>query len=101
MFARSIEGAEGMTLALGAEGDRLAVTLDVRCRTAQEAAAIASQLSQTTQLLREAIARERQLPNAGDLSGVLTSGTFRSQGTRVYGRWPIQRSFLENMLGGS
>jgi hypothetical protein len=101
MFARSVESAERMTIALGAEGDRLAATLDVRCRSEQEASAIAAQLSQTTRLLREAIARERQQPNPGDLSGVLTSGTFRSQGTRVYGHWPIQRSFLQGILSGT
>jgi hypothetical protein len=100
MFARSIEQAESVILSLGPEAARFAARLDVRCRNSQEASDIASQLNRTTSLLRDFIAREKQRPNPGDLSGVLTSGTFRSEGTRVHGYWPIERSFLDNLLSG-
>jgi hypothetical protein len=46
------------------------------------------------------IARERQTPNPSDLSGVLTSGVFRQEGTRVHGSWPLGPAFLENLLDG-
>jgi hypothetical protein len=100
MFARSMEKAESVVLSLGPEAARFAARLDVRCRTAQEAADVAAQLTRTTSLLRDFIARERQKPNAGDLSGVLTSGSFRSEGTRVSGYWPIERAFLDKLLAG-
>jgi hypothetical protein len=100
MFARSMQNAEGVTLSLGPDGPRFAARLTVRCRNAGDAAEVASQLSRTTAMLRDMIARERQTPNPADLSGVLTSGSFRNEGTRVLGYWPIERSFVENLLSG-
>ncbi|PWU03842.1 MAG: hypothetical protein C5B51_18130 [Terriglobia bacterium] len=98
-FARSMERAESVLISFAPEGKRLAATLNVRCRTAQDAADLVSQLSRTTALLRQMIERENHKPNPGDLSGVLTSGAFRNDGVRVFGYWPIERSFIENLLG--
>jgi hypothetical protein len=39
------------------------------------------------------------VPNPADLTGVLTAGSFRSDGNRVFGYWPIARTFVENLLG--
>ena len=100
MFARSLERAQVVTLAMVPEGDRFAAKLNVRCASEQDAAELSSQLTRTTSLLLDLIRREKQTPNASDLSGFLTSGTFRSEGRRVFGYWPIQRSFVQNMLGG-
>jgi hypothetical protein len=47
------------------------------------------------------IERERQTPNPADLSGVLTSGTFKAVGKKVFGYWPIERVFVTKMLGGT
>jgi hypothetical protein len=99
-FARAMEHADSVTLAFVPEGQRLAAHLNVHCRSAQDATELVSQLSQTTDLLRKMITREHQTPNPADFSGVLTSGTFRSEGTRVVGYWPIERAFVVNMLGG-
>ena len=52
-------------------------------------------------LLRELIEREHQKANPADLSGFLTSGVFRSKGSRVSGYWRISRALIENLLGGS
>ena len=100
MFAHSIEQADFAMLTLAPDGQRLAAKLDVRCNDPRAAAEIAGELSHVTSLLREMIAREHQTPNPADFSGVLTSGNFWSQGDRVYGKWPIERSFIENLLGG-
>ena len=101
MFARGMERAESATLAFAPEGHGLAARLDVRCRDERDAADLASQLTRTTSLLRETMERERQKPNPADLSGVLTSGVFRNEGRRVLGYWPIERAFVENVLGGT
>jgi hypothetical protein len=101
MFARSIEQADFALLTFAPDGQRIAARLDVRCIDPRAAADIAGELSHATGLLREMIAREHQTPNPADFSGVLTSGSFWSQGDRVYGKWPIERSFLENLLGGA
>jgi hypothetical protein len=99
-FARSLEHAESVVISFVPEGKRLAAKLNVRCRNSQDATELASQLSGITTLLRQMIQRENHTPNAADLSGVLTSGSFRNDGARVFGYWPIERVFVENMLGG-
>ncbi len=101
MFARSLKRAKSVTLAVVPEGDRFAAKLNVRCASSNEAVDLAAELNKITGLLLELITREHQTPNPADLSGFLTSGSFRNEGTRVYGYWPMQRALIENLLGGS
>jgi len=100
MFARSMQGAEDVSVAIAPAGRRFEARLNVQCRSEQEAAALATQLSGITALLHDMIVREHQNPNASDLSGVLTSGTFNHIGTRVLGSWPLERGFVDGVLGG-
>ena len=100
MFARGLERADSVTLAFAPEGAGVAARLDVRCRNEQEAADLVSQMQRTTSLLGQLIAREKQAPNAADLSGVLTTGTFRSEGRKMLGSWQLGRAFLSNLLSG-
>jgi hypothetical protein len=100
MFARSLERAQAVTLAVVPESDGFAATLKVRCASVADATALAADLSKTTGLLRAMIEREHQKANPADLSGFLTSGAFRSEGAQVSGYWPIARSLIENLLGG-
>jgi hypothetical protein len=51
-------------------------------------------------VLRKLISRTGGQPNPADLSGVLTQGSFRREGRRVIGRWPIERALLESLAGG-
>jgi hypothetical protein len=99
-FARAMQSADQVLLSLGASGDKLHATLLVDCRSEGDARTLAEHLSKTTDLLRSMIVRENQTPNPSDLSGVLTSGVFRQEGTRVHGKWPLGPLFLENMLNG-
>jgi len=101
MFARSLERAQNITLAVVSEREGFAAKLDVRCATSTDATIMAGELTKITALVREMIQREHQTPNPADLSGFLTSGAFRSQSTRVFGYWPIPRALLENLLGGN
>jgi hypothetical protein len=100
MFARSLERAQTVTLALMPESGSFAARLSVRCANDADAVSLAGQLTKTTNLLRELIDRENQRPNPADLSGFLTSGSFRSEGARVEGYWPVQRALIDNLLGG-
>ena len=100
MFAHGMENAESVTLSLAPEGERFAARLNVRCRADADAAVIAQQLTRTSSLLLEMIAREGQKPNPADLSGVLTSGSFRSEGRYVRGYWPVERVFVSSLLSG-
>jgi hypothetical protein len=101
MFARSIAQADFAILALAPEGPAIAAKLDVHCADAQAAAEISGELTRATAVLRDLISREHQQPNPADLSGLLAAGNFWSQGTRVYGHWPIQRALIESLLGGA
>jgi hypothetical protein len=100
MFARSLERARSVTLAVVPEDDHFAARLNVRCANDADAAALAGELNKTTGLLRELIEREHQKANPADLSGFLTSGAFRSEAARVSGYWRISRALIENLLGG-
>jgi hypothetical protein len=100
-FARRVGQAESVTLAFAPDGQRLAARLNVLCRNEVDAADVSLELQRITNVLREMIARENQKPNPADLSGVLTAGSFRPDGRRVYGYWPIERSFVENVFSGA
>jgi len=97
-FARAVEQAESLTVTFSPEGNRFALRLAVVCRGEQDAYDASKQLTNITALLRKLIALEKQTPNPGDFSGVLVSGTFRNAGNRVFGYWPIERAFVENLL---
>jgi hypothetical protein len=99
LFVKAIEGAESATLALAPQGQAFEAQLEVVCRNAREAAIIAEQFQKVTALLRTLIEKEKQKPNPGDLSGVLTAGVFRQEDARVLGRWPLERVFIENLAG--
>jgi hypothetical protein len=101
MFARSLERAQAVTLALAPEASNFSARLDVRCANDGDAALLAEQLTKTTKLLLELIQREHGAPNPADLSGFLTSGTFKQEGVKVHGYWPVNRKLLEILLGGA
>ena len=99
LFAKAIEGAESATISLAPQGKAIEAQLEVICRSAREASIVTEQFQKVTALLRTIIEKDKQKPNPGDLSGVLTAGVFRQEDTRVIGRWPIERVFLENLVG--
>ena len=99
-FTTALATADKILLSLGPEGERLEARLLVTCRSSDDAAALAGQLQHATSLVKEMMAREKQAPNAKDLSGVLTAGVFEQSGRRVLGRWPLPTAFLESLAGG-
>jgi hypothetical protein len=100
-FARAIENAEFLSLSFAPEGKRVAARLNVRCRTSQDASELASELSRATALLRDMMAHDQHPADPSGLSGVLSAGTFRSEGVRVMGYWPVERAFLDSVFSGS
>jgi len=97
-FAKSVEDAKSVTLGFAPEGNRLAARLNVLCRSDQDAALTANVLTKLTEVLRKLIAQVGQKPSASDISGVLAAGSFESKGSRVFGYWPIERAFVEQVL---
>jgi hypothetical protein len=100
MFARSLEQAENVVLTFTPDGSRIAAKLEVRCRDEHDALEVAGQLAGATLTLRQMMEREHQKPGPADLAGILAAGAFRSEGSRVFGSWPIERAFVESILNG-
>jgi hypothetical protein len=86
-------------MTIGPSGDAFEVAMDVTCKTEQDAAVLKAQLEGLTALLGKLITREKQTPNPGDLSGVLTAGVFQRDSRHVLGRWPIRKAFLDSLSG--
>jgi hypothetical protein len=100
IFAKTLEDAEDVLLAIGPEGTDFQAKLTVNCRSEQDAATLAAELERRTNLLRSMIEREKRTPNPRDLSGVLTAGAFSRTGRQVFGHWPISQGLVQDALTG-
>ena len=104
LFLSPLRDTQRATFTLGTaaplEPARFELRLDASCRSLHAAAEIARQLTDSTGLLRSMLSRDKLAPNPADLSGVLTSGRFEAQGTRVSGLWGIDRKFLDTLVSG-
>jgi hypothetical protein len=100
LFAKALEEAESALLWVGPAGAGLEAQLEASCKSEEAAVMLKAQLETVTDVLRKLISRTGGQPNPADLSGVLTQGTFRREGRRVIGRWPLARAFLESLAGG-
>ncbi|HLJ45067.1 MAG TPA: hypothetical protein VKU01_03625 [Bryobacteraceae bacterium] len=100
-FASALENADLLVFRLGPSGDHLQLAVDVTCRNQEKASTLLVGLEGTTNTLRSWISREHKEANPNDLSGVLTSGSFRRDDRRVYGSWQLQRGFIESIAGGT
>ncbi len=101
MFAQALTPAEEVVLALtragGNEQNAFNVRLQAAFSDAASAGAARNQLQLDTKLLKLELARERQQPNPGDLTGLLTSGSFEVVDRHVVGVWPIRKEFVANL----
>jgi len=100
LFAKALENAERVILAAGRDGGRMRLRMDATTRSEEDAVILRAQLEKVTEVMTKFIARLDQKPNPSDLSGVLTGGTFRREGLRVVGTWPVPREFLEALSKG-
>lgn len=99
LFAKSVDQAKSVVLNFAPESDHIAARLNVLCRNENDALVTAAELSKVTEVLKSMIAHDGHRPSPSDLTGVLSAGTFENRGARVFGYWPIQRAFVENVLG--
>ena len=100
LFAKILESAQRVNFTFGAKGTAFEITMDESCVSVNDAEAALNQFDGVTEVMRKYFARLNQTPSPKDLSGVLTSGVFRRDGTRVLGSWPIDRGFLESLTAG-
>ncbi len=99
VFAGAMQQADSVVIAFVPVDGAISAHLEVQCRTPQDASGVASQLTGATGALRDAVAREKRQLGPSDLAGILTAGTFRSEGAKVSGDWPIPKAFLESVMG--
>jgi hypothetical protein len=100
-FTSALSKAETVTLSIGPQEGRFEAFLEVTCPTPGDAAFLQLQLQEATELLKSLISRENKHPNPDDLSGVLTAGTFGRNDRHVWGKWPIERGFVQALAGGA
>lgn len=79
----------------------LQARLEVTCRSEQEAAVLAGQLSGVTRLLAAGAARQGQQTAGTHLTDLLSRASFRHSGRRVFGTWPVDYGALAALLGDS
>jgi hypothetical protein len=100
-FLSPLAQAQKTIFAIGPDGNQLHIRVEVQCSSAQAAAALAEQLTNSTDLLKKMLARDHMTPNPRDLSSVLIGGKFEQHDQRVTGTWPMDRGFLEALASGS
>ncbi len=101
LFAKILESSQRVNFALGLRGTTFELTMDAQCPSSKEAESALNQFDGVTEVMRKYMARMNQKPTPRELAGVLTAGIFRRDGAHVFGVWPIDRGFLNNMGGGS
>jgi hypothetical protein len=98
-YARALGNAEQLEFTLGPAGDRLELALDVTCRDTQTASELVVDLEGTTNEMRKM--QDHQKSDPADLASVLLAGNFRRDNRNVYGRWPVERAFMDALFNGS
>jgi len=102
-FITTLAEAQRVVVALGQDAQgttAIEARMQASFATEPEAAAQHLKLEETTAMLRKFFSRDRQQPNSGGLSGVLTAGRFARKQTVVTGVWPMDRAVFESLFGG-
>ena len=100
-FASPLASAERVVFSIApSAGDQLKLHLDVTSPTESGAAELLDRLRGATDMLQKMLQRENLKANENDLSGLLSAGSFRREGRRVSGDWPLRRKLIEAIAGG-
>jgi hypothetical protein len=102
-YAAILEPASRIELAIAprlSAGD-LSVALRAECPDPLTAQRVARDLGVLTSALRDMLAKEKKSPNANEFANLLAGGSFQAEGTRVDGKWPLSRPFLEQLITSS
>lgn len=97
----ALSGATSATISAGPAGEPNArdfiVRLDASYPNAQTASIAKSQLAVQTRMLSLQLQRNGILVSPNDVSGLLTSGSFRAAGDRVIGNWRVSEKLLRSL----
>ena len=90
--------ADRLTVALGPSEEHFQLRVDVACKTAEIAASVARELASMLELISGVAQQSGTQDNSSALGGVLHSGKFQQNDTRVTATWQVQRRLLENLF---
>jgi hypothetical protein len=93
----ALQGAQRAVLTLELRTDRFELVLDAPCESNDKAKLIAERLTSATAGLKDLIVRSGRAPEPSSPAAALSVGTFRSEGKKVRGKWPLNRAFLEGL----
>jgi hypothetical protein len=93
----ALQNTDRVVVTVQPSGNGIEARMDANCRSTADAAVLASQLRLATSTLREALTADKQ---NDDLAAMLKSGTFEENGSRVVGRWPVQKTLLDSLTAG-
>ena len=99
LMLSALTSADRVIITLGPVGDGIEAHMDATCRTQDDARVLASQLRSTTNLLKEALTRDKKVAD-DEVSTLLTAGVFDQTDRRVIGRWPVRKSLLDALTSG-
>ena len=100
-FIQGLQNTENVTFSVGPKAGEFEASLDVACRSAQDAIQLLAQMETLTEKLRKAESEKSPGANSDDLGGVIARGRFRREDRFVFGKWPLQRGFIESLTGGA
>ncbi|MCU1339666.1 MAG: hypothetical protein JWO19_5247 [Bryobacterales bacterium] len=101
-FRTQLAQARNTVFTLGPSPDQktFELRMTVECAAPDDAAKMAAQFSNVTDLLKKMLERDKLKPPSSDLSGILVAGRFEAQKDQVTGTWPIERKFIESLVSG-
>ncbi len=101
IFAIALQSADSVMISLGParaqSGEAFDIQLDAKFANGAAAEATRKQLQLETKMLQLALLRSHDQPSAGDLTGLLTAGSFQSKQDHVYATWPVSWDLIKQL----
>lgn len=98
-LANLLAKADTVNVSAGLAENRMELGMEAICPSPDSASSLVSQLDQLGGVLRSV--RDKDPAKSGSLLNLLAGGTFRRDGAKVYGQWPMQRTFVEALANGT
>lgn len=95
------EGAEEIQLELAGHSEGYFALLEAECRSGDDAASLATRLTAAARVLGALSGTDGSGEGDATVGRVLARGLFEARGPKVFGRWPIEKGFVEGILGVS
>jgi hypothetical protein len=95
----ALQNASRVLLTFDASTKGVEADMEAECGTAENAGILLSQLQNATTLLKDAVHRDQQI-QGDELAATLAAGTFERTGTKVVGKWPVEKSLIDSLTAG-